>query len=464
MKPSIPKGTRDFSPVEMVRRNYIFNTIREVFQLYGFMPIETPSMENLSTLTGKYGDEGDQLIFKILNSGDYLSKIDGPQLQESTAKSLTPKISEKALRYDLTVPFARYVVMHQNEITFPFKRYQIQPVWRADRPQKGRYREFYQCDADIIGSNSLLNETELIQIFEDVFTKLNIGATIKINNRKILSGIAEVIGEKDKIIDITVAIDKLDKIGIDKVNEELKDKGLSELAIHQLQPIIGLSGGTREKLNQLKDVLKTSETGLKGCEELEYLFNYCEYIASTKTTGTTTKTTVEFDITLARGLNYYTGAIFEVKPVNTNFTGSICGGGRYDDLTGIFGLPNVSGVGISFGADRIYDVMEELNIFPASTGTTTQVLFVNFGVKEEQFCLPLLSMLRASGINSEIYPEAAKMKKQMGYADDKKIPFVVLIGEEEIQNGTLSLKNMTSGEQTKLAISDLGSTLHSLLK
>lgn len=461
MKPSIPKGTRDFSPMEMVRRNYIFNTIREVFQLYGFLPVETPAMENLSTLTGKYGDEGDQLIFKILNSGDYLSKVDPQQFQNGNSKALTPQISEKALRYDLTVPFARYVVMHQNEITFPFKRYQIQPVWRADRPQKGRYREFYQCDADIIGSNALLNEIELIQIFEDVFTKLNIGATIKINNRKILSGIAEVIGEKDKIADITVAIDKLDKIGIDKVNEELKEKGLSEKAIEQLQPIIGLKGTTKEKLNLLKEVLQSSATGLKGVEELEYLFNYYELVSAAKVNAKESKTSIEFDITLARGLNYYTGAIFEVKPKNTTFTGSICGGGRYDDLTGIFGLPNVSGVGISFGADRIYDVMEELNIFPNATGATTKVLFVNFGLKEEQFCLPLLSHLRAAGINSEIYPEAAKMKKQMSYADDKKIPFVVLIGEEEIQNGTLSLKNMVSGEQRKLPVAELVSTLTS---
>ncbi len=462
MKPSIPKGTRDFSPTEMVRRNYIFSTIREVFQLYGFLPIETPAMENLATLTGKYGDEGDKLIFKILNSGDYLSKIGGTQIQKENSKSLTPQISEKALRYDLTVPFARYVVMHQNDITFPFKRYQIQPVWRADRPQKGRYREFYQCDADIIGSNSLLNEIELVQIFEDVFTKLNIEATIKINNRKILGGIAEVIGEKDKIIDITVAIDKLDKIGIDKVNDELKEKGLSDTAIQQLHPIIGLKGTTKEKLNLLKEIFKFSETGLKGIEELEYLFNYYELITAAKVNVAAAKTTIEFDITLARGLNYYTGAIFEVKPKNTSFTGSISGGGRYDDLTGVFGLPNVSGVGISFGADRIYDVMEELNIFPNTTGATTKVLFANFGLKEEQFCLPLLSHLRAAGINAEIYPEAAKMKKQMSYADTKKIPFVVLIGEEEIQNGTLSLKNMISGEQQKLAISELVSTIHIL--
>jgi histidyl-tRNA synthetase len=455
MKPSIPKGTRDFSPLEMVRRNYIFTTIRQVFQLHGFLPIETPSMENLSTLMGKYGDEGDQLIFKILNSGDYLSKIDAAQLSVESAKSLTPKISEKALRYDLTVPFARYVVMHQNEITFPFKRYQIQPVWRADRPQKGRYREFYQCDADIIGSNSLLNEIELIQIFESVFSNLKIPATIKINNRKILSGIAEVIGEKDKIIDITVAIDKLDKIGIEKVNEELKGKGLSDTAIVQLQPIIGLKGGIKEKLNLLKGILGASEIGLKGIEELEYIFSYHEKLGALNAHNDLLTTTLEFDITLARGLNYYTGAIFEVKPVNTLFTGSICGGGRYDDLTGIFGLPDVSGVGISFGADRIYDVMEELTIFPEETGATTKVLFVNFGFQEEQFCMPLLFKLRAAGINAEIYPEAAKMKKQMAYADAKKIAFVVLVGETEMNTGMLTLKNMSTGEQQKVSCEDL---------
>jgi histidyl-tRNA synthetase len=451
MKPSIPKGTRDFSPVEMVRRNYIFNTIREVFQLFGFLPVETPAMENLSTLTGKYGEEGDKLIFKLLNSGDYLSKLEASQILQETSKSLTPKISEKALRYDLTVPFARYVVMHQHEITFPFKRYQIQPVWRADRPQKGRYREFYQCDADIIGSNALLNEIELVQVFEEVFSRLNLPALIKINNRKILSGMAEVIGEKDKIVDITVAIDKLDKIGIDKVNEELSQKGLSAKAIEQLQPIIELKGSTVEKLSSLKSILEASPIGLKGIEELEYMFSYLDTI----TAGRFLATSIEFDIMLARGLNYYTGAIFEVKPKESTFTGSICGGGRYDDLTGIFGLPNVSGVGISFGADRIYDVLEELNKFPEDTGVSTKVLFVNFGEKEERYCMPLLASLRAAGINAEIYPEQAKMKKQLGYADAKKISFVVLIGEEEMNSGVLSIKNMITGEQRRVNVGEL---------
>ena len=450
MKPSIPKGTRDFSPVEMVRRNYIFNTIREVFQLFGFLPVETPAMENLSALTGKYGDEGDQLIFKVLNSGDYLSKVDAVQFQNETSKSITPKISEKALRYDLTVPFARYVVMHQHEITFPFKRYQIQPVWRADRPQKGRYREFYQCDADVIGSNALLNEVELVQIFEAVFSRLNLPALVKINNRKILSGLAEIIGAQDKIVDITVAIDKLDKIGIEKVNEELVAKGLSAKAIAQLQPIIGLTGSTSEKFSALKKILKDSAIGLKGIEELEYILNY--YNAVGPEHGAIV---LEFDITLARGLNYYTGAIFEVKPLESTFTGSICGGGRYDDLTGIFGLPNVSGVGISFGADRIYDVLEECNKFPSDTGVSTKVLFVNFGEKEAAYCMSLLPKLRANGINAEMYPEAAKMKKQMAYADAKNIPFVVLTGEEEMASGLLTLKAMVSGEQVKVGFEDL---------
>jgi histidyl-tRNA synthetase len=450
MKPSIPKGTRDFSPVEMVRRNYIFNTIREVFQLFGFLPVETPAMENLSTLTGKYGEEGDQLIFKILNSGDFLSKVDAVQFQNETSKSITPKISEKALRYDLTVPFARYVVMHQHEITFPFKRYQIQPVWRADRPQKGRYREFYQCDADIIGSNALLNEVELVQIFETVFKRLNLPAVVKVNNRKILSGLAEIIGEQDKIVDITVAIDKLDKIGIEKVNEELVAKGLSAKAIAQLQPIISLNGNTVEKCTQLKEILNTSSIGLKGIEELEYIFNYHNSVRPMDSI-----TSLEFDITLARGLNYYTGAIFEVKPLAGNFTGSICGGGRYDDLTGIFGLPNISGVGISFGADRIYDVLEELALFPVASALSTKVLFVNFGVKEEAYCMAILAKLRSRGINAEIYPEAAKMKKQMGYADAKNIPFVVLVGEEEMAADLLTLKDMVSGDQVKVGFEDL---------
>lgn len=444
MKPGIPKGTRDFSPEEMVRRNHILNIIRQVFQRYGFLPIETPAMENLSTLTGKYGEEGDQLIFKILNSGDYLSGIDENKLSEKNSKALSFEISEKALRYDLTVPFARYVVMHQNEITFPFKRYQVQPVWRADRPQKGRYREFFQCDADVVGSDSLLNEVELVQIFNEVYCQLGISATIKINNRKVLSGIAEVIGEKDKIVDITVAIDKLDKIGLDAVNDELSSKGISHDAIDMLQPIIKLAGDPFEKLAVIKQLVQSSETGLKGAEELEYILNYIKDVVQPACT-------IDFDVTLARGLNYYTGAIFEVK-ANDVKLGSIAGGGRYDNLTGIFGLPNISGVGISFGIDRTYDVMNELNLFTNITSeATTKVLFVNFGLKEERYCFQLATDLRKAGINTEIYPSAAKMKKQMGYADDKKIPFVVLIGEEEINSGQYSLKNMQTGEQTKVS-------------
>ena len=446
MKPSIPKGTRDFSPEEMVRRNYIFDTIKTIFQRYGFLPIETPAMENLSTLTGKYGEEGDQLIFKILNSGDFLSKVESSKLETPNSKQLISDISEKALRYDLTVPFARYVVQHQNEITFPFKRYQIQPVWRADRPQKGRYREFYQCDADVIGSSSLLNEVELIQMIDDVFTTLKVPVIIKINNRKILSGIAGVIGEYDKIVDITVAIDKLDKIGVEKVKDEMKLKGVSDKAIAQLQPLIELKGNTVEKLNTLKKFLVSSEIGRTGIEELEYIFNYAGFLGNKN---------IEFDITLARGLNYYTGAIFEIQTNKGTFTSSICGGGRYDDLTGIFGLPNVSGVGISFGADRIYDVMEELNLFPDSSRATTTVMFVNFGVEEEKHCLQLLVKVRSAGINAEIYPEAAKMKKQMGYADAKKIPYVVLAGSEEIKARALTLKNMKTGDQQKLTIEDI---------
>lgn len=446
MKPSIPKGTRDFSPEEMVRRNYIFDTIKTIFQRYGFLPIETPAMENLSTLTGKYGEEGDQLIFKILNSGDFLLKAESSKLEARNSKQLISDISEKALRYDLTVPFARYVVQHQNEITFPFKRYQIQPVWRADRPQKGRYREFYQCDADVIGSNSLLNEVELIQMIDDVFSALKVPVIIKINNRKILSGVAEVIGEYDKIVDITVAIDKLDKIGVEKVKDEMKLKGVSDKAIAQLQPLIELKGNTVEKLNALKRILASSEIGKTGITELEYIFNYAGFLGNKN---------IEFDITLARGLNYYTGAIFEIQTNKGTFTSSICGGGRYDDLTGIFGLPNVSGVGISFGADRIYDVMEELNLFPDSSGATTKVMFVNFGIEEEKHCLQLLVKVRAAGINAEIYPEAAKMKKQMGYADAKKILYVVLAGSEEMKTGSLALKNMQTGDQQKLTIEDI---------
>lgn len=440
-KPSIPKGTRDFSPVEMVKRNYIFDTIKEVFQLYGFMPIETPSMENLSTLMGKYGEEGDKLLFKVLNSGDFLSKINEDQIQEKNSVKLTTKISEKGLRYDLTVPFARYVVQHRNEIDFPFKRYQIQPVWRADRPQKGRYREFFQCDVDVIGSNSLLNEVELIQIVDQVYKRLQLNVVVKLNNRKILAGIAEIIGEAEKIVDITVAIDKLDKIGLENVNKELADKGIPQEAIDTLQPIILLSGSNSEKLDKLRELLSSSEVGMKGIEELETVFTYLSQLD--------VQTEVELDLTLARGLNYYTGAIFEVKSKDMEF-GSITGGGRYDDLTGIFGLKDVSGVGISFGADRIYDVLEQMGKFPTDTGITSKVLFINFGAKEEAFCLPILANLRANGINSEIYPESSKMKKQMTYANNKNIPFVILVGESEVEEGVVSLKNMESGEQEKL--------------
>ncbi|RKE03734.1 histidine--tRNA ligase [Marinifilum flexuosum] len=440
-KPSIPKGTRDFSPVEMVKRNYIFDTIKEVFQLYGFMPIETPSMENLSTLMGKYGEEGDKLLFKVLNSGDFISKVRDEQLQERNSVKLTTKISEKGLRYDLTVPFARYVVQHRNDISFPFKRYQIQPVWRADRPQKGRYREFYQCDVDVIGSNSLLNEVELIQIVDEVYRRLQLNVVVKLNNRKILAGIAEIIGEAEKIIDITVAIDKLDKIGLENVNKELAEKGVSAKAIETLQPIILLSGTNAEKAAKLKELLAGSEVGMKGIEELETVFNYLDSL--------NVETEVELDLTLARGLNYYTGAIFEVKSKDMEF-GSITGGGRYDDLTGIFGLKDVSGVGISFGADRIYDVLEQMNKFPEETAATTKVLFINFGEKEELFCLPVLSKLRANGINAEIYPASQKMKKQMTYANNKNIPYVIMVGETEMEEGVVSLKNMETGDQEKL--------------
>lgn len=445
MKPSIPKGTRDFSPGEMLKRNYIFDTIRGVYQRYGYEEIETPSMENLSMLEGKYGEEGDKLLFRILNSGDPFEKYRLAHLEIKNSD-----VTEKGLRYDLTVPFARYVVMHQNEITFPFKRYQIQPVWRADRPQKGRYREFYQCDADVIGSISLLNEVELIRMIGDVFDALKIDVSIKLNNRKILSGIAEVIGERDKIIDITVAIDKLDKIGLDKVNEELKMKGLSETAIQQLQPIIKLSGSNENKMESLRQVLKNSETGLKGIVEMESILTMLQISQKVQDN-------IELDITLARGLNYYTGAIIEVK-VNdkrSSFTSSICGGGRYDDLTGIFGLPNVSGVGISFGADRIYDVLEEVKGFPDFSGISTKILFVNFGEEEARFCLQLLDRIREDGIHAELYPDAAKMKKQMSYADAKKIPFVALIGTEEMKNNEITVKNMSSGEQSKVTMDEL---------
>lgn len=445
-KPSIPKGTRDFSPVEMAKRNYIFNTIREVYHLYGFQQIETPSMEMLSTLMGKYGEEGDKLLFKIQNSGDYFSGITDEELLGRNAVKLASKFCEKGLRYDLTVPFARYVVMHRDEITFPFKRYQIQPVWRADRPQKGRYREFYQCDADVVGSDSLLNEVELMQIVDTVFTRFGIRVCIKINNRKILTGIAEIIGEADKIVDITVAIDKLDKIGLDNVNAELKEKGISDEAIAKLQPIILLSGTNAEKLATLKNVLAGSETGIKGVEESEFILNTLAVMGL--------KNEIELDLTLARGLNYYTGAIFEVKALDVQI-GSITGGGRYDNLTGVFGMDGVSGVGISFGADRIFDVLNQLELYPADSLKTTQLLFVNFGEKEENYLLPLISKVRAAGIRTELYPESAKMKKQMGYADTKKIPFVAIVGENEINEGKINLKNMLTGEQSLVTLEEL---------
>ena len=443
-KPSIPKGTRDFSPAEMVRRNYIFNIIKEIFQRYGYLPIETPVMENLSTLTGKYGEEGDKLLFKILNSGDYFSKVNIRDKSGLTSNKLTPLISEKGLRFDLTVPFARYVVQHRNDITFPFKRYQIQPVWRADRPQKGRYREFYQCDVDVIGSKSLLNEVELVQIIDDVFDKLKISSIVKINNRKILSGIAEVIGEGDKIVDITVAIDKLDKIGIEQVNEELALKGISKKAIEQLQPIINLKGKLKEKFPKLMEILKNSKIGMEGIEETIQVMKQLKDL--------NIKAKFQLDLTLARGLDYYTGIIIEVIAKDVPI-GSICGGGRYDDLTGIFGLPDISGVGISFGADRIYDVMKELNLFPEESRTTTQIMFVNFGKEEEKYCLSLLSKIRKAGINAEIYPEPVKIKKQMSYANNKKIPYVVLVGENEMKDEILTYKNMNTGEQLKLSVS-----------
>lgn len=445
-KPSIPKGTRDFSPEIMVKRNYIFDTIKSVFRLYGYMPLETPSMENLSTLMGKYGEEGDKLLFKILNSGDFLSKLKDDSLQEKNSIKITNQISEKGLRYDLTVPFARYVVQHQSEITFPFKRYQIQPVWRADRPQKGRYREFYQCDVDVVGSNSLLNELELIQIVDDIYNKLNLNVVVKINNRKILAGIAEVIGEADKIIDITVAIDKLDKIGLDNVNKELSEKGINSEAIKKLQPIIMLEGNNIDKLKTIENILKESEIGLKGVEELATVFNYINSLEI--------KTEVELDLTLARGLNYYTGAIFEVKAKDVPM-GSITGGGRYDDLTGIFGLKDVSGVGISFGADRIFDVMEELNLFPKETTISTKIMFTNLGDKEEAYCLPLLNKIRQVGISAEIYPDLTKMKKQMNYANIKNIAYVVIVGETEMQENKFSLKDMITGEQSLLSAEEL---------
>ncbi len=445
-KPSIPKGTRDFSPVEMAKRNYIFNTIREVFYRYGFQQIETPSMENLSTLMGKYGEEGDKLLFKIQNSGDYFSGLTDEELLSRNAAKLASKFCEKGLRYDLTVPFARYVVMHRDEITFPFKRFQIQPVWRADRPQKGRYREFYQCDADVVGSNSLLNEVELVQMIDAVFQKFGIRVSIKINNRKILTGIAEIIGEADKIVDITVAIDKLDKIGLDNVNAELASKGIPQEAIDKLQPIILLSGSNEEKIATLKNVLAASETGLKGVEESEFILKTI--------TGLGIQSEVELDLTLARGLNYYTGAIFEVKALDVQI-GSISGGGRYDNLTGVFGMEGMSGVGISFGADRIYDVLNQLDLYPKEAVNGTQLLFVNFGEAEAAYVLPVLAQVRAVGIRAEIYPDAAKMKKQMSYANAKMVPFVAIVGENEMKEGKVMLKNMTSGEQSLVTPDEL---------
>lgn len=449
-KTSIPKGTRDFSPEEMAKRNYIFNTIREVYALYGFQQIETPAMENLSTLMGKYGDEGDKLLFKILNSGDFFNKVTDEELQEKNTLHLASRLCEKGLRYDLTVPFARYVVMHRDELQLPFKRFQIQPVWRADRPQKGRYREFYQCDADVVGSDSLLNEVELMQIVDTVFTRFGIRVQIKINNRKILSGIAEYIGAADKIVDITVAIDKLDKIGIEKVNEELAADGLTAEQIEKLQPVIALSGSNQEKLQVIADVLKDSETGLKGVEETRYILDVLEQCHLNNE--------MQLDLTLARGLNYYTGAIFEVKALDTPM-GSITGGGRYDNLTGIFGLPGISGVGISFGADRIYDVLNTLDLYPKEAVNSTQLLFVNFGENEQAYCLPLIRRCREAGIRAEIFPDKAKMKKQMSYANAKSIPFVVIVGENEMQEGKMMLKNMDTGEQRLVTIDELIQTI-----
>lgn len=447
---SIPKGTRDFTPEEMAKRNYILDTIKEIYKLHGFLQIETPSFENLSTLMGKYGEEGDRLIFKILDSGNFLSDIDPAELSIDNSLKLGNKICGKALRYDLTVPFARYVVMHRNEITFPFKRFQVQPVWRADRPQKGRYREFVQCDADVIGSNSLLNEVELIQIIDEVFNKLGIEVIIKINNRKILSGIADYIGESDKIIDITVAIDKLEKIGLSKVKEELSEKGLSDESIEKLTPIFNLIGSNSRKISELRKILADSETGQKGLDELSTIFSYLSHLKL--------KNTVEFDKTLARGLNYYTGAILEVKAKNVKI-GSICGGGRYDNLTGIFGMPDISGVGISFGADRIYDVLSHFDAFPQQSTSGTKVLLVNFGKGEELHCLNLLKTLRNANIPCEIYPEQDKLKKQFGYADSRAIPYVIVAGETEINNGTVVLKDMQQGIQTEIKECELVSVL-----
>ena len=440
-KPNIPKGTRDFSPLEMAKRNYIFNTIRDVYALYGFQQIETPAMETLGTLMGKYGEEGDKLLFKVLNSGDYLNKIDDKELLERNSLHLAARLCEKGLRYDLTVPFARYVVMHREELQLPFKRYQIQPVWRADRPQKGRYREFYQCDADVVGSDSLLNEVELMQIVDTVFTRFGVRVQIKINNRKILTGIAEVIGAAEKIVDITVAIDKLDKIGIENVNQELREDGLSEEQIEKLQPIISLEGSNEEKLDVIAEVLKESEIGLKGVDETRFILD------TLKNSGLNNE--IQLDLTLARGLNYYTGAIFEVKALDVQI-GSITGGGRYDNLTGIFGMPGLSGVGISFGADRIFDVLNQLDLYPKEAINGTQLLFINFGEKETAYCLPIAAKARQAGIRTEVFPDGAKMKKQMSYANAKQIPFVALAGENEINEGKVTLKNMVTGEQMLL--------------
>ena len=452
-KPSIPKGTRDFSPMEMAKRNYIFDTIKQVYQLYGFQQIETPAMETLGTLMGKYGEEGDKLLFKVLNSGDYLSKVTPEELAERNSLRLAAKLCEKGLRYDLTVPFARYVVMHREELQLPFKRYQMQPVWRADRPQKGRYREFWQFDGDIVGSDSLFNEVELMQIIDTVFTRFGVRVQIKINNRKILTGIAEVIGAADKIVDITVAIDKLDKIGLDNVNQELREDGLSDEQIEKLQPIISLEGTNDEKLNTIAEVLATSETGLKGVEETRFILD------TLKTLGL--KNEIQLDLTLARGLNYYTGAIFEVKALDVQI-GSITGGGRYDNLTGIFGMPGISGVGISFGVDRIFDVLNALDCYPKDATNGTQLLFINFGDKETAYCLPAVAKAREAGIRTEIFPDSTKMKKQMSYANAKQIPFVALAGENEMAEGKLTLKNMESGEQSLVTIDEIIKTIKSI--
>ncbi|MFO7754762.1 MAG: histidine--tRNA ligase [Bacteroidales bacterium] len=453
--PAIPKGTRDFGPSVMVRRNYIFNTIRTVFRLYGYQPVETPAMENLSTLTGKYGDEGDRLLFRVLNSGDFKSKLSDEQIINSSAAELSSMIAEKGLRYDLTVPFARYVVQHRNEINFPFKRYQVQPVWRADRPQKGRYREFYQCDVDVIGDDSLFNEYELIKIIDDVFSRLSVKNRIKLNNRKILAGIAETVGQKERITDITVAIDKIDKIGIDNVNSELADRGLSSDSISRLQPILFLEGQVNDKLDKLEKIIAGSVTGMKGLQEMRKLMAYLrdDRLASE----------IDFDLTLARGLDYYTGAIIEVKALDTEI-GSICGGGRYDDLTGIFGMEGVSGVGVSFGADRIYDVMNRLDLFPPRTEQDTKLLFINFGEQEEKYCIALLDRLRKEGIASELYPTPVKLKKQMAYANNRNIPWVIIAGEEEIKSGKVAVRDMSTGEQQLIDKDDLIGFLNEISK